>query len=68
LIEALNESYHLGNLGSDGRIILKYILMKWDKGRGMKCLKRGLVACGSKQSKKSSDSIKIQKTSEQLGE
>ena len=27
----------------------------------MKCLKRGLVACGSKQSNKSSDSIKIQK-------
>ena len=35
LLAHLNESYPLGYVGSDGRIILKCVLMKWDKGGGI---------------------------------
>ena len=41
--------------------------MEWRAWNGLQCLQRGLVARGSKQSKKTLDSIKIQKILERLG-
>jgi hypothetical protein len=49
----LKEGHHKEDVDIEGRVILKWILMKWDEGRGLDafCLKTRILAYFHEHSK-----------------